>query len=163
VIVVADTSVLINLCQVGQGELFGRLFGEVIVPPEVANEFVRLASSVHKFTGLSLPIGIRQQAATSVPLLLQTAIGLDPGEFAALALAVEIHADAVLVDERIGHEYALKLGLRPLGVLGILLRAKSSALLSEVRPVLDALQKEAGFWVSKSLRDQVLALAGEAN
>jgi predicted nucleic acid-binding protein len=95
VIVVADTSVLVNLCRVGQGELFGRLFGEVIVPPEVANEFVRLVSSVQKFTGLSLPIAVRQQAATSVPPLLQTATGLDPGEFAALALAVEIHADAV--------------------------------------------------------------------
>lgn len=162
-IVVADTSVLINLCRVGQGELFGRLFGEIIIPPEVADEFARLVSSSPKFTGLSLPIGIRQQAATTVPPLLQTATGLDSGEFAALALAVEIHADAVLVDERIGHEYALKLGLRPLGVLGILLRAKSSALLSEVRPVLDALQKDAGFWVSQSLREQVLALAGETN
>jgi predicted nucleic acid-binding protein len=139
--------------------------GEVIILPEVANEFVRLVS-LPRFTGLSLPIGIRQQAATTVPTLLQTATPatqLDPGEFAALALAVEIHADAVLVDERIGHEYALKLGLRPLGVLGILLRAKSSALLSEVRPVLDDLQKDAGFWVSQSLRDQVLALAGETN
>jgi predicted nucleic acid-binding protein len=148
---------------VGQGKLFGRIFGEVVVPPEVANEFVRLVTSVNRFTGLALPDGIRQQAATTVPTLLQTATGLDPGEFAALALAVEIHADAVLVDERIGHEYALKLGLRPLGVLGILLRAKSSGLLSEVRPILDALQKDAGFWVSQSLRDQVLALAGETN
>jgi len=88
VIVVADTSVLINLCRVGQGELFGRLFGEVIIPPEVANEFARLISSAPRFAGLSLPVGIRQQAATTVPPLLQTATGLDPGEFAALALAV---------------------------------------------------------------------------
>lgn len=160
-IVVADTSVLINLCRVGQGELFQHLFGEVIIPPEVAAEFARLVSSAIKFTGLSLPEGIRQQSASTVPPLLETAIGLDPGEFAALALAVEIHADAVLVDERVGHEFALKLGLRPLGLLGILLRAKSSGLISEVRPLLDDLQKDAGFWVSQSLRKQVLRLAGE--
>jgi predicted nucleic acid-binding protein len=56
------------------------------------------------------------------------------------------------------YEYALKLGLRPLRVLGILLRAKSSGLLSEVRPVLDALHNDAGFWISQSLRDQVWRL-----
>jgi len=139
------------------------LFGEVIIPREVAAEFVRLVSSTAKFTGLSLPEGIRQQNATTVPPLLQSATGLDPGEFAALAPAVEIHADAVLVDERIGHEFALKLGLRPLGVLGILLRAKSSGLLLEVRPILEDLQKNAGFWVSQSLREQVLRLAGECS
>jgi predicted nucleic acid-binding protein len=43
VIVVADTSVLINLCRVGQGGLFQRLFQEVFIPPEVAAEFDRLA------------------------------------------------------------------------------------------------------------------------
>jgi predicted nucleic acid-binding protein len=36
VIVVADTSVLINLCRVGQGGLFQQLFQEVYIPPEVA-------------------------------------------------------------------------------------------------------------------------------
>jgi predicted nucleic acid-binding protein len=41
VIVVADTSVLINLCRVGEGGLFKRLFFEVVIPPEVAAEFVR--------------------------------------------------------------------------------------------------------------------------
>jgi predicted nucleic acid-binding protein len=46
VIVVADTSVLINLCRVGQGGLFKSLFLEVAIPPEVAAEFVALIVSV---------------------------------------------------------------------------------------------------------------------
>jgi predicted nucleic acid-binding protein len=43
VIVVADTSVLLNLCRIGQVELLARLFHEVVIPLEVAAEFERLA------------------------------------------------------------------------------------------------------------------------
>lgn len=59
-IVVADTSVLINLCRVGQGGLFRQLFQEVVIPPEVAVEFARLASNSPRFAGMKLPDGIRQ-------------------------------------------------------------------------------------------------------
>jgi uncharacterized protein len=163
VIVVADTSVVINLCCVGQGDLLLRLFREVVVPPAVAAEFACLASNVPRFADLTLPRGIRQQAPTTVPALLRSAIGLDRGEAAALALAVEIHADAVLLDERRGREAASQLGLRTIGVLGLLLQAKAAGYLAAVAPVLDDLQREAGFWIAAPLRQQVLRLAGEAH
>ena len=160
-IVVADTSVVINLCCVGQGDLLRRLFLEVVVPPAVALEFARLASSVPRFAGLTLPKAIRQQAPNTVPALLSSAIGLDAGETAALALAVEIQADVVLLDERRGREVASQLGLRTIGILGLLPEAKSAGFLAAVGPVLDDLQREAGFWIAKPLRQQVLRLAGE--
>ena len=160
-IVVADTSVVVNLCCVGQGDLLRRLFREVVIPPVVAVEFARLASSVPRFAGLTLPQGIRQQAATTLPAMLRSALGLDPGETAALALAFEIHADAVLLDERRGREVASQLGLRTIGILGLLLQSKSAGLLPAVRPILDDLLLEAGFWVAEPLRQQLLNLAGE--
>jgi len=161
VIVVADTSVLINLSRVGQGGLLRSLFHEVVIPPQVASEFVRLASSLPKFAGLSLPHGIRQQAATTIPPLVRLASGLDSGEAAALALAVEIQADAVLLDERHGHEVAVRLGLRTIGILGLLLQAKSAGFVPALKPILDALRRDAGFWISESLRVRVLQMAGE--
>lgn len=160
-IVVADTSVLINLCRVGQGGLFQQLFQEVVIPPEVAAEFVQLAGGHARFAVLKLPAGIRQQSPASLSAAVRAATGLDPGEAAALSLAIEIHADAVLIDERRGYEVAIQLGLRTIGILGILLRAKSAGFLPAVKPVLDALQRDAGFWLSESLRKQVLATAGE--
>ena len=160
-IVVADTSVLLNLCRVGQGGLFQQLFQEVVIPPEVAVEFERLAKSSTRFAGLRLPAGVRQQAPTRKSPIVRAAPELDPGESAALSLAVEIHADAVLIDERRGHEVAKQLGLRTIGILGILLRAKSAGHLRAVGPVIDALQRDAGFWLAPSLRKHVLELAGE--
>jgi hypothetical protein len=161
VIVIADTSVLIKHCRVGQGGLFQRLFQEVIIPPEVAAESGRLAGGTPRFAGLELPEGVRQQSPTSVPAAVRAAPGLDVGEAAALSLAVEIHADAVLIDERRGYEVAVQLGLRTIGILGILLRSKSAGFLPTVKPVLDALQRDAGCWLSEPLRRQVLVTAGE--
>ena len=160
-IVVADTSVLINLCRVGQGGLFKKLFREVVIPPEVAAEFVRLAAGSPRFAGLTLPPGIKQQSPTNLLAAVRAAPGLDSGEAAALSLAVEIHADAVLIDERRGYEVAVQLGLRTLGVLGILLRAKSAGLLPAIKPILDDLQRDAGFWLSDTLRKRVLSTAAE--
>jgi len=128
VIVVADTSVPINLCHVGQGGLFQQLFHEVFIPPEVAAEFDRLAGKVVRFAGLKLPPEIKLQSPSSPPEAVRTASGLDSGE-AALSLAVEIHAEAVLIDERRGHEVAVQLGLRTIGILGILLCAKAAGFL----------------------------------
>jgi len=54
-IVVADTSVILNLCRVGHEQLLQQLFKRVLVPEEVAGEFVRLAKTQKRFTGLLLP------------------------------------------------------------------------------------------------------------
>jgi uncharacterized protein len=59
------------------------------------------------------------------------------------------------------YEVAVQLGLRTLGILGILLRAKSAGFVPAVQTVLDALRRDAGFWISESLRKQVLNAAGE--
>lgn len=72
-IVVADTSVLINLCSVGQGRLFEQLFEEVVIPPEVAWEFARLTCRTGRFAGLTIPKGIGQQAPTSHPAAVRPA------------------------------------------------------------------------------------------
>jgi uncharacterized protein len=162
VIVVADTSILINLCRVGQGSLLKALFRDVVIPPEVAAEFTRLAATAPRFLGLALPEGIRQEAPSALLPQVCAADGLDAGEAAALSLAVEIHADAILLDERRGHEVAVELGLRTIGILGILLQAKHARILPVLKPIMNSLQRDAGFWISESLREQVLRLAGEA-
>jgi predicted nucleic acid-binding protein len=65
------------------------------------------------------------------------------------------------IDERLGRREALSRGLNLTGVLGILLEAKSTGLLQEIKPTLNNLISHAGFRVKKDLYTRVLKGAGE--
>ena len=138
-----------------------QLFREVVIPPEVASEFISLAGRVPRFAGLSLPPWLRQQTPAKLPRRIHGLAKLGPGETAALILALEIQADAVLLDERLGHDAATRLGLKVIGLLGLLLQAKAGGFLPAVGPEINALRNEAGFWISDPLQARVLHLANE--
>lgn len=86
---------------------------------------------------------------------------LDAGEAEAIACALEINADLLLLDERRARETAQRLGLKFIGILGVLTEAKRRQLIPRIRPVLDNLRHQAGFWVTDALYQRVLAVAGE--
>ena len=77
------------------------------------------------------------------------------------ALAIQIKADALLIDERLGRREAKRYGLSVIGLLGILLVAKQRNLIPQVQPVMDALISQAGFRVSTKLYQRVLTLSQE--
>jgi hypothetical protein len=86
---------------------------------------------------------------------------LDRGEAETIALALELGADLVLLDERDGRYTAQRFGLRVVGVLGVLLEAKSKGLIKNIKPYLDMLRQQAGFYIRETLYQQMLILAGE--
>jgi uncharacterized protein len=161
VIVVADTSVIVNLARVGHARLLQKIYHEVWIPGKVAEEFTRLASANPHFYGLQLPAWLQIRDPIMIPQHIQTNDLLDDGECAALALALEMPADAVLIDEENGRMIAAELGLKRVGILGILLRAKKDGLVPALNPIFESLQRDANFWVSLSLRQEILQLAGE--
>lgn len=77
------------------------------------------------------------------------------------ALAVEMKADQVLIDQGRSRMVAASLNLSYTGILGILVEAKSQRLISAVKPLLDALINQAGFWVAEPLYKRVLQLVDE--
>jgi predicted nucleic acid-binding protein len=97
------------------------------------------------------------------PLDRVRALGLrlDRGGSEALALALEVGAETVLIDEAVGRSAARKLGLAPLGVIGVLVEAKQDGLIGRVGPLVDRLRDEIKFFVSDALRDEAFRLAGE--
>ncbi len=86
---------------------------------------------------------------------------MDRGEAEAIALAEELGANILLIDERAGRQVAQERGLTVVGTLSILLSAKQHGLCAQIRPLLDRLQNEIWFFVSKDLRATVLDKAQE--
>ncbi|MFN0069701.1 MAG: DUF3368 domain-containing protein [Limisphaerales bacterium] len=160
--VVTDTSVVLNLCFIGQQGLLSRLFTALLAPPRVAAEFQRLAASDPRFQGLVFPPVIRIAAPAGSPPAVTRDFALHGGEIAALSLALKHRADLVLMDEREGRAAARALGLASIGVVGILLQARERSLIPALAPLLDKLQAGARFWIAPSLRTAVLRAAGEA-
>lgn len=83
------------------------------------------------------------------------------GTLCRIALALELRADVALLDERDGRRLAQRLGLRVLGVVGVLLEAKTQGAIAHVRLYLDGLRSAAGFYVDDALYAEALRLAGE--
>ena len=91
-------------------------------------------------------------------LVLQRSLGA--GEREALALAVEIRAERILLDDLPARGIARKLNLPVTGTAGVLLVAKRHSLIQRVRPYLDALINES-FFIGPDLYEELLRLAGE--
>jgi len=160
-IVVSDTSALSNLALVEHLWLLEAIYQTVIIPDIVASE---LAAASNPTISAILQRGwIQPQFLTDSQLAdqLQQERGLDAGEANAIALALELQADDLLIDERLGRQEAIRLGLSIIGILGILLVAKQRSLIPQVQPVMDALIHQAGFRVSPQLYQRILALAQE--
>lgn len=83
------------------------------------------------------------------------------GEAEAIALAVEIQANRLIIDERLGRQAATDLGLRITGILGVLLIAKRQNLITAVKPIMDDLRTQASFRISSQLYTDVLNAADE--
>jgi len=92
VIVVADTSVVLNLCFLGLDRLLPLLFGEVCAPTEVESEFLRLAGEDARFEGLEFPKAIVIEKPQATGHRWAHSPSLHPGEIAALSLALELRA-----------------------------------------------------------------------
>ncbi len=86
---------------------------------------------------------------------------LHRGEAEAIALAIDLHADIILIDELEGRALAGQAGLSVSGTLGVLLRAKFSGKIAAVKPEIDLLRSKAHFFLSTALETKVLIAAGE--
>jgi len=161
VIIVSDTSPINNLAAISYLYLLHQLYGTVLIPEAVYGELTDPNFPVAGATEVQTFDWLQTRAVADRTLVEALNNELDIGEAEAIALAVEIQADQVLIDERRGRLIASRLNLRYTGILGVLVEAKSQGLIAEVKPLLDALISEAGFWVAEPLYNSILKVVNE--
>ena len=160
-LIVSDTSPVINLAVIDQLDLLPKLFREIIIPQAVYDEIVTKGAGLPGSKEVASAHWIIKKSCSNQKLLAMLLTELDPGEAEAIALAVELNADYLLIDEILGRAKAQSYQLKPLGVLGILLRAKSVGLIASVKDSMDDLRSKANFFIHSNLYNHILALAGE--
>lgn len=152
-IVVSDTSPTSALLTIGRIDLLATIFGEVTIPEAVHRELLRSHPSPPEF--------IRVRGVSNTAEVLRLSQLLDRGEAEAIVLAKELHADRLLIDERKGRQLAEMEGVSVIGLLGVVLLAKRRQLIPSARELLLSLEREAGMFLSDSLKESALRSVGE--
>ena len=162
-IVISDTSTITNLAAIQHLQLLAQLYNQVIIPEAVYRELTDIAPpvpgtlEVQSVTWLEVRDVVNRKSVER----LQGEMSLDLGESEAIALALELNADLLLIDERRGRAEANRLGLRITGLLGILVEARYQNLSVAVKPLMDALISTSEFRVSPVLYNQILEMVNE--
>ena len=160
-IVVSDTSPLLNLIRIGHLGLLQALYHEVTIPPAVHDELVATLEGWPLPDATTSANWLRVIEPVDRSRVAELAADLDAGESEAIVIAQELGSDLLLMDERKGRQIASSLGLKTVGLLGILVEAKRTRHIQQVKPLLDALVNEANFWVGIRLYRRVLDEVGE--
>jgi len=162
-VIVSDTSPLINLALIGHLDLIPQLFHSVILPQAVFDEIAIAGADLPGAEEIRHADWVLVKSCRNQSMMQMLMEKLDPGESEAIVLALEIHADLILMDEDLGRKIALHYQLQPLGILGILLKAKQAGLIPAVKPLMNNLIHQARFYIHQKLYDDVVQLAGEAD
>jgi predicted nucleic acid-binding protein len=137
-VVVSDTTPLHYLILIGRDSVLEKLYRQVIVPPAVLQELGHPATppAISEWAK-SPPAWLTVQSPALIPTRFDN---LDLGERQALALAKEIHADFVLLDDKVARRFAESEALKVKGTLGIVADAAKAGLLN-FRETVETLQR----------------------
>jgi len=154
--IVINTGPLIALMRMEAIDVPGQLPYEFLCPLEVRAELDAGATSGHAIVN---PSWLEVQPLTDSPSpLVLTA--LDAGEAAVIQLALEQQIPLVCIDEWKGRRVALSVGLKVIGTLGLLGRAKLLGVIASVKPFVERALR-GGIHYHPELVRQVLEAVGE--
>jgi hypothetical protein len=145
VIVVSDTGPLNYAILIECVELLPALYGKVYIPRKVAQELRDIRSHDAVLAWMASPPAWLIETA---PAHVEALAELDAGEVEAIALARELGAE-LLIDDLKARGVASRLGLKTVGLLGML-RGASHRNLVDLIGALDRLERTS-FFVSREL------------
>ena len=157
--VISNTSPLIYLYRLDTLEWLPKLFNTVWVPNAVVAELEEGRRRGYDVPNPSTYTWIEIMDPRAVPSEWLT-LDLGAGELAVLTLGLDHPNRIVLLDDGIARRVAQAANLTLWGTLKVLLEAKSQGLVPNLGPLITKLQSS-GMWISATVRERILALAGE--
>lgn len=142
-IVIADASCLITLNNIDETDLLRKLYDQIFVTPEVAEE-----------VGSSLPEWVAQQSSSNYSLIDQLSTRLEIGEATSIALALELTDCVLIIDEKKGRRTARELGIVITGTFGVVSKGIEGGLIIDPGTIVERLE-DAGFWISDVLKEKL--------
>lgn len=159
-LVIADTGPVNYLLLIGHLDILPTLFGTVILPSAVRDELADIGSPPLVRDWIAVPPPWLDVRATPSDRGTAALIALDPGEAAAISLAIELRADLLLMDDREGVIAARREGFTVTGTLGVLRLAAERRLL-DLGEAFSRL-KRTNFRIRQEIMDELLnTMVGE--
>ena len=122
---VCDVSTLIALARIGQLEILEQTGVQVVIPQAVYEEVVVRGEGKPGATEISEAAWIETREVTDRSVVARLRTVLDAGESEAIALAQEVDADLLILDDEEARDTALSEGLSVVGLLAFLGRTKA--------------------------------------
>ena len=160
-IVVCDASPLINLGRISRLALLPALYDQVVLPQAVWEEGVVRGKGKPGAAEVEKAPWVQRDTVHNRALVQALLQQLDAGEAESIVLAMERKDDLLLMDEPLGREVARHLGVRIMGVVGLLVDARHQGLIDSLAEELDHLRTGAGFDLHESLVERIVRDAGE--
>lgn len=155
---VFNSSPLIFLSKINYLEKTFTLFDEIFIPQKVIEEILtrddEVNTQINKFI-VSNSAKIKSTSLINLYLGLNKNLG--KGESEAIALAVELNSDFVILDDNTARKQAQSLGLKVKGTLGIIrkLAEDRSIIIQDKNELYEKLCR-IGFWINKDIFDDIL-------
>ena len=152
--IIVNSTPLIILSKIGELEILKNLYGEIIIPRAVFEEVTIKSDAIKNLSWIKI-LEVQDKSNRKI-----YQAKLHDGEVEVMMLAKEISADLLIIDDNAAKKTAKFLGFTVTGTLGILLKAKSEEIISEVKPILEKMLAE-NFYIGDEIIKLVLKTAGE--
>jgi predicted nucleic acid-binding protein len=159
-IVVSNTTPILSFIKLSRLDILQKLYGEVFIPEAVCRE-IDEGRKKQFYWDLRQEswINILQVDVTSFLMEKEITL-LDDGEAEAIALALKLKADKVLIDEKLGRKVASSKNLKVTGTVGVLIKAKKTGVIKEIKPYLYELRRKGNYFSDIFIRN-ILKVVGE--
>jgi predicted nucleic acid-binding protein len=158
--IVCDTSLLLYLGRIKKVTILSALYKEVYVPEKVALELdagrlLRADTIDPRMLDWVNVVSVSEKEIHALP---PNQLGI--GEQSVIAYT-KINPEYLAgLDDRLARLFAEQLGIKVVGMIGVLIKAKNKGLLPSLHPLLESVRTH-GFRMSKELHQEALSLAGE--